>query len=189
MSSPWTGRPAHMFAPGHPTRADEGEAILDQIEFLSSGFPGILKIKTGDTSRTSTTTYADDPELFATVAAGATYLVEIYGNYQAAVAGQIKLQMTFPSGTMEGGSWEYDAGTDASSAVNWASNASISQASPATFVAGLVSTGANVPFRLTGSLFVGTTGGTLALQWAQNVSSGTATILRKGSAMRLTRAA
>lgn len=183
MTSPWTGRPANWGAPGHANRGDEYEAVADQIEFLSGGFPGTLKYKTADTSRVSTAAYADDPDLAATVAASAVYFVEVYGVYQAGATGQIKFQMTFPSGTMEAGSWHYDPGVD-----EWAANASISQASPAAFVAGLTGTGGNLPFRLQGTLVVGTTGGTLALQWAQNVSNGTATILRKGTIMRLTRA-
>lgn len=190
MTSPWTGRPTNVGAPGHATRGDEWEAILDQIAFLSTGFPGILKYKTQDTSTASDAAYDDDPHLAASVLANAVYFVEVYGVYQAGATGQIKFQMTHPSGsTLEAGSWEYDAGTDAASQVNWAANASLGSSSPTAFVAGLVGTGANVPFRLQGTLIVGSTAGTLALQWAQNVSNATATILRKGTTMRLTRAA
>lgn len=190
MTVPWTARPANWGAPGHANRGDENEAIADQIEFLSSGFPIIMKYKTADVSRASTAAYADDNELAASVVASAAYSVEVYGNYQAGATGQIKFQMTFPTGaTLEGGSWEYDAGTDAAGAVNWASNGTLSSSSPAAFVAGLVGTGGNVPFRLTGLLITSTTPGILALQWAQNVSNATATILRKGSWMRLCRCA
>lgn len=190
MTSPWTGRPANYGAPGHANRGDEHEAVLDQIAFLSTGFPGKIAYKSTDTSITNDAAYDDDPHLAISVLASAVYAVEVYGVYQAGATGQIKFQMTHPSGsTMEAGSWEYDAGTDASSQVNWAANASLGSSSPSAFVAGLVGTGGNVPFRLTGLLIVGSTAGTLALQWAQNVSNGTATILRKGTYMRLTRAA
>lgn len=184
MTSPWTGRPANWGAPGHANRGDEYEAVADQIEFVSGGFPGILKYKTADTSRASNAAYADDPDLAASVVAGGVYFVEIYGVYQAGATGQIKFQMTFPSGTMEASSWEYDPGTD-----EWAATTVLSQASPALFVGGLTGTAGNVPFRLQGTAIIGTTGGTLALQWAQNVSNATATIIRKGTIMRLTRAA
>lgn len=189
MTSPWTGRPANWGAPGHANRGDEYEAVADQIEFLSTGFPGALKYKTQDTSITSDAAYDDDPHLAASVLANAVYAIEVYGTYQAGATGQIKFQMTFPAGaTIESGSWEYDAGTDASGAVNWASTV-MGLTSPGSFVVGLVGTGGNVPFRLSGLLIVGSTAGTLALQWAQNVSHATATILRKGTWMKLTRAA
>ncbi|MES2211410.1 MAG: hypothetical protein V4515_14700 [Chloroflexota bacterium] len=151
---------------------------------INAALVGTAKVKTTDTTRASTTTYADDPHLSSIpVAASAVYIVEMHGVYQAGATPQIKFQMTFPVGaTMEAGSWEYDPGTD-----DWAPTTVLSQSSPAAFVAGLLGTGANVPFRLTGSLHMGSTAGNLALQWAQNVSNATASALRKGSWMRTTR--
>lgn len=154
---------------------------------INAKLSGGKKTKTADQSKTNDASFTATPDahLSVPVLANTVYSVEVHGIYQAGATGQIKFDMTFPSGTMEGGSWEYDAGTDAGGAVNWAANASMAQTSPAAFVAGLVGTGANVPFRLTGSLHVGVTGGSLLLRWAQNVSNGTATILRKGTWMRV----
>jgi hypothetical protein len=148
---------------------------------INGKITGGIKTKTADTTRASTTTYAADPHLVIAVAANTRYIVEVHGVYQAAVTPQIKFQMTFPSGTLDAGSWEYDPGTD-----DWQANVSVSSASPASFVVGLAGTGGNVPFRLTGSLAVGATGGNLSLDWAQNVSNATGTILRKGTWLRVT---
>lgn len=158
------------------------EDLLEWQTGINAAVVGTTKVKTSDTSRASNATYSDDTHLAGiSVAASSVYTVEVYGVYQAGATGQIKFQMTFPSGaTMESGSWHYDPGTD-----DWQANTSISQSSPAAFVVGLTGTGGNVPFRLAGSLHVGATAGTLALQWAQNVSNATATILRKGSWMRV----
>lgn len=159
------------------------ETLATWRTVINGKVTGGLKIKQTDTTRTSTTTYTNDPHLVITgLAASTRYIVECHGVYQAAVTPQIKFQMTFPAGaTMDAGSWEYDPGTD-----DWQANASVSSASPAAFVAGLAGTGANVPFKLTGALTMGATAGDLALQWAQNVSNATGTILRKGTWLRVT---
>jgi hypothetical protein len=142
--------------------------------------PGFFKAKSGDTSRASTTTYADDPHLTFQGVANTTYILLIRGIYQAPVTPQIKFQFVFPSGTYTGGDWDYDPGTD-----EWAANpatGSTSQSSPASLVAGLAGHAtSNFPFRFQARLSLSSTGGTCALQWAQNVSNASATIVRAGS--------
>jgi hypothetical protein len=160
--------------------ADLASLLLEWRTVINAKLGGGKKTKTGDTSRTSTTTYANDPHLSVPVLANTTYSFELYGLYQAGATGQFKVQVTMPAGaTMEAGSWDYDPGTD-----EWAPTAT-GGASPHQFVTGLVGTGGNVPFRLLGSVHVGATAGSVTLQWAQTTSNATATILRKGTWMRL----
>lgn len=171
-----------MTAPIIPAgAADLADRLLVWRSVINGKLTGGVKLKTGDTSRSSSntgSTYVADPHLVIPVAANTNYVIEAKGVYQAGATGSLKFQMSFPSGaTMEGGSWEYDPGTD-----EWAATV-MALTSPASFVVGLVGTGANLPFRLNGALFVGANAGNLTLDWAQNVTNATATILRKGCSL------
>lgn len=160
--------------------ADLASLLLEWRGVINAKLGGGKKTKTADTSRASTATYANDPHLSVPVLANTVYSFELYGLYQAGATGQFKVQVTMPAGaTMEAGSWHYDPGTD-----EWAPIAT-ALASPAQFVTGLVGTGNNLPFKLRGSVHVGATAGNVVLQWAQTTSNATATILRKGTWMKL----
>jgi hypothetical protein len=152
-------------------------AFQASIDIKTTGY---AKAKSADTSRASTTTYADDPHLTFQGVANQVYNVYIRGNFFAPVTPSIKFQFVFPSGTFQGASWEYDPGTD-----DWQPNpvaGAMSSASPAALVVGLTGHATNnFPFRFEGRLALGITGGTCALQWAQNVSNASATIVRSGS--------
>lgn len=140
---------------------------------------GFIKAKSSDTARTNST-YSDDPHLTFQGVANQVYNIYIRGVFQAPVTPSIKFQFVFPSGTWTGGSWEYDPGTD-----DWQANpttGSTSQSSPAALVIGLTGSAASQwPFRFEGRLALGGTGGTCALQWAQNVTNASATTVRAGS--------
>lgn len=144
---------------------------------------GFSKAKSVDTSRASTTAYADDPHLTFQGVANAVYNILIHINVLAPVTPLVKFQFVFPSGTYTGGTWEYDPGTD-----DWQPNpltGSTSQSSPAAML--VFATGNatnNIPARFQGRLALGASGGTCALQWAQSVSNATATILRAGSYLK-----
>lgn len=141
---------------------------------------GFVKAKSVDTSRTSTTSYADDPHLTFQGVANTVYDVMIHVITLAPTTPLIKFQFAFPSGTWTGGSWEYDPGTD-----DWQPNplaGSTSQSSPAALLAFTTGNNTNsIPARFQGRLALSSTGGTCALQWAQVTSSGTASIVRAGS--------
>lgn len=140
---------------------------------------GHIKAKSTDTSRTNNT-YSDDPHLTFQGVANQTYNILIRCIALTPVTPQIKFQFVFPSGTYTGGDWDTDGGSD-----DWAANpltGSTSQNSPALMVAGTVGNATNnLAFRFQGRLALGATGGTCALQWAQNVTNATATIMRAGS--------
>ncbi|GAA1026811.1 hypothetical protein GCM10009557_05820 [Virgisporangium ochraceum] len=181
MTSPVPSLPAL-----HVPTAAELEQYANAANELLAGAVVSGAYKASDTSRSSATTgatYTDDPHLTVPVAANGVYPVEFYGLYQAGATGQMKIQFTFPSGTWEAASFAYDPGTD-----EWQALAS-GVSSPGGAVTGLVGTGSNVPVRLAGTLHVGATGGALTVQWAQTTSNATATILRKGSRIVLTRLA
>lgn len=162
------------------------EDLADTRSAVNAKMTGLLVAKSVDTSRASTATYASDPHLSVAVAANSIIDVEVHGLYQAGATGQMKFQFTFPAGgaVMDSASWRYDPGTD-----EWAAVVGLPISSPAQFVTGLIGTGGNVPFTLSATLFTGSASGTLALQWAQAVSNATATILRRGTKMRVITAA
>lgn len=170
-----------MTAPIIPAgAADLANRLLVWRTVINAKIGGGVKVKTTDTSRANTTSLVDDPHLVIPVLANTVYSVDMYGVYQAGGTGLFTVRMALPSGaTMSGGSWHADTGTD-----EWAACAVQESATPYAFVGGLAGTGTNLVFRLQSSLHVGANPGNLSLQWAQQVSNGTATILRKGSWMR-----
>ena len=179
----WTDRPADWDKPGHLDRADEREAILDRIELS----PEVqLFYKTGDTSRSSAntgTTYTDDPQLGpAAVVANAVYVVELNTNATIG-AGQLNTQFTYPSGTAENASFDWNNGAVAYASA-WQKIASSS--TPGAGIGGFTTGG---PIRVMFTLFVGSTGGSLAFQWAQAALNAANTTLLKGSWLRVTRVA
>lgn len=159
--------------------ADLASLLLTWRTVINAKLGGGLKMKTADTSRNNTTTYADDPHLTVAVAANTNYRWKVEGVYQAG-AGNLQLGMTFPAGaTIEAGTWGYDPGTN-----DWQAT-TMAATSPHQFVTGLTGTGGNVPFKLGGALFVGATAGSLTLRWSPSTLSAVNTILRKGTTLEL----
>lgn len=140
--------------------------------------------KTSDTSHASTTTLTPDPALSVTVAANATYTFGTTLWYEGGTQGSsdFKWQFTGPSGA----SLLYSAYNLTTSGT--ASTASYNQSGLATVgQAGTNGAGAIRVVYGFGSFTTSSTAGSLALTWAQNTSSGTATILHTGSWISLQR--
>lgn len=157
--------------------ADLADLLLQWRTVINAKIGGGVRIKTADTSRPNDAAFTSDPHLSVPVAANTRYAVLYHLVYQAGTTGQMKMRLTFPAGaTFEAGTWGYEPGT-----FDWQAAAVLSGGSPYALVSGLVGGSANVPTLVTGALHVGSTAGTLDLQWGQTVSNGTATILRKGS--------
>ena len=142
----------------------------------------LAAIKAGDTSRTSTTTLANDPDLSLTYAGPASYRFWLFLDYEGGTAGASDLKFTFVVG---------------SGTLRWTGvyTLAVGGPSPATIQTGstlaAAATAGTVPpnleaVTLQGTL-VTTAPGTLTLQWAQNTSSATSTILHAQSAMVLDR--
>ena len=145
----------------------------------------VVARKTANTSRASTTTPTADPHLTIAVAPG-TYQVDSLVLYQAAETADLRLGWTTPSGTS--GAW-WPGGSDSgnttfAATTRWGARNEVDSTLP---VAG-VGAGNIMACRPVGTLIV-TSAGSVALAWAQQASSTTATILHVDSWLQLRRIA
>lgn len=154
------------FNPGQILEADDLNAAL-----------GIRKYKTADETVNNSTTFQNDDHLFAPVEANAVYSLDLYVVYSSGATPDFKQVFTAPAGTtLEASFFDYNGGAFA-----WAATGALGS------VTALAGTGANAPFIIRGTLFVGGTAGTLQWQWAQNAANASDTIVRKGSRLILVR--
>lgn len=149
--------------------------------------------KTTDTSRTSTTTLANDPQLTFSVAANSTYLIDGFIKYSG--PGDVQLAWALPSGAL--GEWSgFGNGTsvvsgtagggtqqDASTSWGYTMRTESTDISLGRTYGGITTTPFAVHIR--GTLRVGATAGTFALQWAQGGSNATASVVYTDSHLRL----
>lgn len=166
----------------------------------TSGIGQILvKTKSADTSRASTTTLTSDPHINFTLAASATYIIDGFVYYGADTTGDIQLAWTIPTGAT--GQWlgngvgtsvasaNGSGGTTTNNATSWGYTLRAESTSiDAARAYGGIDTSTLFGVQLTGTIHAGT-GGTFALSWAQNSSSSTATKLYTDSWVRLQRVA
>lgn len=153
---------------------------------------GDVIVKTVATSRASTTTLADDPDLTTTLDANATYLVEMIIHAVSAATGTplIKTAWTTPSGAT-GNRTSFGPGSAATdtNSDNISVHAGV-HAFTTALTYGRRSTSDSVQISITETAIVTTTSsGTLAFQWAQATSSATASQVAAGSCMRVKRVA
>lgn len=149
-----------------------------------AGVAPLAVIKGADQSLASSTAMQNDDALFLPVAANAGYLVECLLNYEGGTHGSsdLKWEFTGPSGaTMVYTFVAYPvSGSIAAGNVNMGA---------ATGLSGVGTAGTNGAQNLAvimrGTLITGGTAGTLQLQWAQDTSSATATIVRAQSMLAL----
>lgn len=143
--------------------------------------------KTTDTTRTSTVTKTDDPNLTAVFAGPGVYIGEFFGLYTSAAAAGGFAWSTAYTGT-------YSAAAEcavtpalastnpAAGLVKMNNNANIGSALVApTFASGAVGVVRHFFYIVT------TTGGTFSIKWAQNASSANGTALYGGSTLRYMR--
>jgi len=168
--------------------------------FTASGIGQILvKVKSADTSRASTTTVADDPHLTFTVAASATYIIDGFLYYSADTTGDIQVSWTAPSGAT--GQWlgngvgtsvasaTSSGGTTTNVTTSWGYTIRAeSTTMPAARAFGGIDSGTLLGVQIVGTVH-SAAGGTFAMSWAQNSSSSTATKLYTDSWVRLQRVA
>lgn len=169
---------------------------------LRSMLPQVAR-KTADTSRSATTTATADPHLQFEVEANAVYLWDGWLKYDAAIAADIAIDWTVPSGSLgEWRGWGPGIGrvigaTDAASPVNQADTQATTGylmriesndvAQVRTF--GGLGVGTSLTLSLDGMLRVGTTAGTFSMDWAQRVSDASQTTIATDSWLRLQRVA
>ena len=144
-----------------------------------NGAIGLTAIKGADTARTSTTTLTADPDLTVAVLANTTYVVRFSLLYKggATNASDFKFGFSVPAGA-----------TFAGGAITIANPLAVAILPVASASSVLVSysngTGNPLWCQVTAGLIVSGTAGSLALTWAQNTSSGTATTLMTGSSLQ-----
>ena len=144
--------------------------------------PDVVR-KTADESVTSSATLQNDNELFVTIGATGTYLIELtlYALSAANAAGDIKVAFTFPTGTMHFSGWAADSGL-ASGAIQtgvWVAKLSAISGTD-TFDSGLSTAALGINIH---GIFTATATGTLQVQWAQLASNANASTVKAGSHM------
>jgi hypothetical protein len=178
----WSARPA-LTAGARITDA-RMDALLDRVEALSSP---PRAVKTADQSVTSSTVVVDDTHLQLSLLANTRYdllaLLVAEGN----TAGDFKFQWAFSAsaGTSlnigGAGALSSLAGVDGDG--TWLARADTTSSPTPTFILG-TNTSNWTNYLAMGHITVGASNTTFKLQWAQNGSSGTPTILKAGSWLR-----
>ena len=156
---------------------------------LNAMLPDIY-LKTGTTTRTSTTTLADDPDLIVPVEANGIYLIQFWVKYSGTTTSSalIKTGWSVPSGTsfnrqvMGPGSGATDTGAD-----NMSSHWGVHGSATAETYGGRGTTGNQLWLMEWATVTVGSTAGNVGFQWAQNVSSATGSTVNAGSYARVER--
>jgi hypothetical protein len=149
---------------------------------VNSYFVPLAAIKTSDESVTSSTTIQNDDELVLTPEVSSSYYFQCYIYFQGGTAGDIKWQWGVPTGAFI----RYQAvftGTGGGFGANNTYSASDVVAAQCD------GAGVDNGMNMMGTLVMGSTSGNLTFKWAQNSSSGTATIVKAQSAVMLTRIA
>lgn len=148
---------------------------------------GLAAYKTGNTSRTSTTTPALDPDLQVSVAANAVYEVRASVGYQSNNSNEnIKFDFSLPSGTMgyTVSMPVFDNGGFSNIDITSTTNGNAGTPGSAT-----TDSGTDYGLQFMGVLQTGGTPGTFGFKWSQGSSSGTALNVRANSYLTLTRIA
>ena len=133
--------------------------------------------KTSDETVNNTATYQDDNELLLTLEPNAAYLGHLHMMFLSGTTPDFKYQFTYPAGVTLP-EWSFVIGPTGSQQTGEAVNGGVT---------GINGTGANSPIDAWGLVIVGSTGGTLRVQWAQNAANASNTTVRAGSFLRLQR--
>lgn len=147
-------------------------AKLTQLSTAINERTPLLVTKTADETVTASAAYQADNELVLQGAVNATYKAHLHVIVNSVVAADIKIRITLPSG-----------GT----AVQW----TLSKASGPFIVAvmttglGVATTGADEPFDYIGLIKMGSTAGSIQVDWAQNASDPGATTVKAQSFFEL----
>lgn len=156
---------------------------------LQSMQPDIIQ-KLSNTDRTATTTLADDPDLAVSLAANARYWVEIEIWYAASTGSSgIKTAWTVPAGVTGNRSAQGLADSVSSTVPEGAGRFGVHAYTTSVAYGDRQSSTNLVVAKEYSMVTTASTAGTLALQWAQNVSDAAACRVAAGSLMRVTRLA
>lgn len=147
---------------------------------VASGGKASVIVKNADESVTSSITLQDDDELTVALAANTDYAFSIWLRTTSGgggTNGSIKCALTVPAGaTLQfSGIWEGSAGPQTADPI----------LATATALPMPLNGTSNCWARIDGTVRNGANAGNLTLQWAQNTSSGTATVVKAGSSLTL----
>lgn len=141
-----------------------------------------VKRKASDESVTSSTVLQADNELTFTAVAGETYVFEVcVFAFSTSATPDIKLGFTFPAGTMSFGV------SGGNPTISFAANTAATSGTTSLPVGVTLSASPSADLIVINGSFVCTTGGTVTLIWAQNVSDATAMTIKAGSTLTATR--
>jgi len=159
--------------------SDTNEYLVNTKYVAKPASPG------GDTSRASNTTLTNDPDLSLAVDANKSYEVTVRLQYLSTSTANLKISFNVPgSATFSGAIFAVGAGGSSVSITVVDAGAPIT----GTFhVAGFASF--DGALEVSGILNTAGAAGNFTLQWAQDTSAGTTTIMRGGSSMLLRRVA
>lgn len=156
-------------------------------ELLRSMLPETVR-KTADTTRTSTTTFADDPHLTYAVKATGVYVMDGWIKYFADPTPDIKFQFTTPTGTLGEWAWIMPGSTTAAAGtIGYSVRTETNDVGGSRTGYGTSDTSMFTP--VSGLWRVGSVDGSITLQWAQNTSNATATGVYTDSWLRFQRIA
>lgn len=160
------------------TRVDDDLYSNDNLVSTSTS-----AIKSGDTTRTSTTTLAADPHLSALIRETGRYRIDLFLKFVGVSTGTqgLKCQLVAANGSASG------LAGGGSQSVNGTTGTAAFTAGTSQFTFGTISTSENF---LTHTSFVTCTPSgsmSLALHWAQNSSDANGTTLQQNSSMVITR--
>lgn len=163
--------------------ADTSEARLKKCQngtvsdLASAATDGVVR-KAADESVTSSTTMQDDDELLVALDANSHYIFHALISYDASTTGDIKMQFTVPSGA----SGRRHSLHAQSTATSCSSSAQSTWGGPiTTAITSIGGTGAVCEALIDGYVSTSGTSGNLRLQFAQDVSDATASIVKAGS--------
>jgi hypothetical protein len=151
---------------------DTSAGAIRKVNPEDVGFTGLTVFKVSDESATSDTTLSDDAELTLPVEANTIYLLDAHlRTLSASSVPDIKVALSLPSGATAHWSFAFTniEQDETSAQVNALTASQEEYCNPQ------------------GILTIGGTSGNAVIQWAQDVSSATATTVQGGSSLRLTK--
>ncbi|BBC35298.1 hypothetical protein SGFS_065920 [Streptomyces graminofaciens] len=144
--------------------------------------------KMADEPRSATTTFADDTHLTFAVEANAVYRMNGAIKYFADPTPDIKVQFTTPTGTL--GEWWWLMPGSTTAATGTTGYSIRTETNDVTGSRTGYGTSDSTMFTPIGGLWrVGSTAGSITMQWAQNTSNATATVLYTDSYLEFRRIA
>ncbi|MFI0236319.1 hypothetical protein [Streptomyces sp. NPDC016845] len=156
---------------------------------LTSMLPQIMW-KGANSDRSATTSFVDDPDLFASLEANATYHATFYLHFAAVDLARFKTMWNVPAGaTGLRSAIGPDQGVSLSGASAGGTGRWGVHAFTTSVTYGTRDSATNQCAAIEDGVISTTTAGTLALQWAQVTSNATATRLGQGSTLHLRRLA